>query len=262
MGKNMQLEERDYPILEFDPSPNAVIEPGRNKLDIQIPERCVMTFFGEVAKKFSELPGSRMVGTTRWENGNVQIYAMEYKGREIAFFHTWVGAPVAASLMEFVIAYGGKKFIACGGCGVLDRSIAAGQILIPTTAVRDEGTSYHYLPPSREVVLKQNGVDAIKRTLENHGLEYLECKTWTTDAFYRETLNKVALRKTEGCLSVEMECAALAAVAEFRGVDFAQMLYSGDNLDGDEYDERDWWKNLTVREKLFVLSLEACLEFN
>jgi hypothetical protein len=63
-------------------------------------------------------------------------------------------------------------------------------------------------------------------------------------------------------MCVEMECSALAAVAEFREVEFAQMLYSGDNLDADVYDERDWWNNLSVREKLFVLSLEFCLEYD
>jgi uridine phosphorylase len=98
-------------------------------------------FFGEVVEKFSKLPGVRIVGTTKWETGNANIYAMQYKGVDVAFFHTWVGAPIAAGVMEFVIAYGGKKFIVRGGCGVLDSSIAAGYIIIPTAAVRDEGTS-------------------------------------------------------------------------------------------------------------------------
>ena len=69
----------------------------------------------------------------------------------VALFHPGVGAPLAAGLLEEVIASGCKKFIACGGAGVLDREIAVGHLIVPTAAIRDEGTSYHYLPPGREV---------------------------------------------------------------------------------------------------------------
>jgi uridine phosphorylase len=163
--------------------------------------------------------------------------------------------------MEFLIAYGGRSFVGCGGCGVLDPAIAAGHVLVPTCAVRDEGTSYHYLPPSREVSLSPPSVATIRNVLVRREIPHIECKTWTTDAFFRETKTKVARRRGEGCLAVEMECAALAAVAQFRGVQFAQILYSGDSLgdetDGYAYDERDWWKNLPAREQVFHLALEA-----
>jgi len=68
----------------------------------------------------------------------------------------------------------------------------------------------------------------------------------------------IAYRKEEGCKVVEMECATLAAISEFRGVSFGQLLYSGDILtDFTNYDERNWVDNLTAREKLFYLSLET-----
>lgn len=255
-----KLKSSQYPIVEFDPSHKSVIEPGRNKRDFNFPERCVMTFFGDIVEKYRKIKGTRIVGTTNWETGSVNIYEMDYKGEKIAFFHAWVGAPIAVGVLEFVIAYGVKKIIGCGGCGVLDKSIELGDILVPTSAIRDEGTSYHYLPPSREVHISRNGISAIESVLNRYKLKYKKCKTWTTDAFYRETYNIVELRKSEGCLCVEMECSALSAVAEFRGVTFAQMLYSGDNLDLDVYDERDWQNSISVREKLFLLSLDAVLE--
>ena len=88
---------------------------------------------------------------------------------------------------------------------------------------------------------------------------YVLGKTWTTDAIFRETPAKVQLRRSEGCLTVEMEAAAFFAVAQFRGVIFAQMLYGGDDVSGAEWDARGWNKRISVRERLFWLAAEACL---
>src|SRR5206468_1843151 len=128
-----------------------------------------------------------------------------------------------------------------------------------TSAVRDEGTSYHYLPPAREVAAHPAGVAALAATLERRGVPYALGKTWTTDAPYRETPNKIAARRAEGCLAVEMESAALMAAAEFRGVVLGQALYGGDDLSGAEWDQRDWRSRQAIRENLFWLCAEACL---
>ncbi len=88
---------------------------------------------------------------------------------------------------------------------------------------------------------------------------YLIGKTWTTDGIYRETPAKIAQRKAEGCITVEMEAAAFFAVAQFRGVTFAQILYGGDDVSGDVWDNRDWLSRKSVRERLFWLAVEACL---
>jgi uridine phosphorylase len=188
-----------------------------------------------------------------------RFYEFEQGGKRLAFLHPGVGAPVAAGMLEGAIALGCRKFIACGGAGVLNREIAVGHIVVPDTAVRDEGTSYHYLAPGREAQASPEGVDAIERVLRAHNVPYLVGKTWTTDAPYRETPNKVKMRRAEGCLTVEMEAAAFFAVAQFRGVIFAQMLYGGDDVSGTEWDHRDWNNRTTVREKLFWLAAEACL---
>ena len=129
---------------------------------------------------------------------------------------------------------GSRKFIACGGAGVLDREIAVGHIIVPVSAVRDEGTSYHYLPPAREVEASPAGSQPSSARCRR-GVPYVLGKTWTTDAIFRETPAKVQLRRAEGCLTVEMEAAAFFAVAQFRGVTFAQMLYGGDDVSGAEW---------------------------
>ena len=216
--------KKEFPILEYDDCASAKIEPTPTT-DWRVAEHCVLTVHG----------------TT------------------VSFVHAWVGAPAVAGIMELVIAHGARFIIACGGCGVLDREIELGAVLIPTSAVRDEGTSYHYLPPGREIPIDPDVVRAIGATLRRHGITGTECKTWTTDGFYRETEKKIALRRDEGCLCVEMECSAAAAVAHFRNVKFGQLLYAGDNLDADEHDDREWWKAMSDRERLFQLSLEACV---
>ncbi|HEX6488563.1 MAG TPA: purine-nucleoside phosphorylase, partial [Candidatus Dormibacteraeota bacterium] len=88
-------------------------------------------------------------------------------------------------------------------------------------------------------------------------LPYEVGKTWTTDAPYRETRGKVANRRAEGCLTVEMEAAALIAVARFRGVRLAQVIYAGDSLASEVYDHRGWDKNLSVRENLFWIAADV-----
>jgi len=161
--------------------------------------------------------------------------------------------------MEETAALGCRKYIACGGAGVLRKDIAVGHLIVPTWAVRDEGTSYHYLPASREVQIDPEAVRAICATLDEAGVPYLTGKTWTTDAFYRETKGKVSRRRNEGCLTVEMECASFAATARFRGLAFGQILYGGDDLSGEAWDSRRWQSRADIRQGVFELAVEACL---
>jgi uridine phosphorylase len=253
------MRRRRYPILEFDESPEAVIEPSRTIAPMDAPEHCVICFFQEVIAELRDKHGAREIARDRSEYGEHPLYEIAVEGRRLAIFHPGVGASMAAALFEYPIALGCRKFIGCGSAGVLDRDIAVGHIVVAASAVRDEGTSYHYLPPAREVSASSQAAAAIETVLKTHGCAYVVGKTWTTDAFYRETPAKVRLRKREGCLTVEMEAAALFAVAQFRGVTFGQMLYGGDDVSGIDWDHRGWYSRASVREKLFWLAAEACL---
>ena len=133
-------------------------------------------------------------------------------------------------------------------------------VIVPESAVRDEGTSYHYMLPSREVAAHPEAVAAIERVLARHQVSYLKAKTWTTDGVYRETPGKVKKRRREGCLTVEMEAAAFFAIARFRKVRFGQLLYGGDDVSSEKWDARGWDTRATIREKLFWLAVESVLE--
>jgi uridine phosphorylase len=253
---------QDYPILEFDPSRAAVIEPSKVVGDCDAPQHCVICFFKEVFDKLVAQGTLKTINERRWEDGLHTFHELEVEGRRVAAFHPGVGGPVAAGMLEIAIAMGCTKFIACGGAGVLDRNIAVGRIVVPQVAVRDEGTSYHYLPPGREIEASEAAVGAIEQTLRKHGIDHLLAKTWTTDAPYRETPSKVARRRSEGCVTVEMEAATFFAVARFRGVTLGQMLYAGDDVSGEDWDHRDWADQGSIRESLFWLAVEACLRLS
>ena len=252
--------KQEFPILEFDPSELAVIEPSRVVEPMDVPEHCVVCFFREVVENVAVQRQARIVQGTRWEDGShLAMYEIAHQGKRLAFLHPGVGAPMAAAKLEEAIALGCRKFIACGGCGALERELMVGNLIVPTSAVRDEGVSYHYLAPSREVAPSEVGVTALKETLRAQQVPYRTGKTWTTDAPFRETRPKIDRRRAEGCIAVEMESAAFFAVAQFRRITFAQVLYAGDDVSGDVQQHRDWQAQTSLRESLFWLSAEACL---
>jgi uridine phosphorylase len=255
-----QLDLRgEYPILEFDDASEALLEPAKLIKRKDVPEYAVACFFADVLGGLVERGAARVIAHLRSEIGRNPIYEIEVNGQRLAVFHPGVGAPLAAAFLEEMIALGSRKFMACGGAGVLASEIAVGHPIVVNSAVRDEGTSYHYLPPGREVAADPRGIAALEETLRAAGVEYLIGKTWTTDAVYRETPAKIARRRAEGCICVEMEAAAFCAVACFRGVHFGQLLYGGDDVGGEAWDSRHWETHGSVRERLFWLSAEACL---
>lgn len=250
---------KTYPIIEHDSTREAFIEPSKVIRPRDMPEHCVICFFKEVLDKVIENHNAKLLVENRWEDGAHPVYEIEHNGKRLAFYHPGIGASLSASILEEVIAFGCKKFIACGGSGVLARDIAVGNLIVVSGAIRDEGVSYHYLPPDREVIANTKGINALVSELGKRRIPYHTGKTWTTDAPYRETPKKIAKRKDEGCLTVEMECAGMMAVAQFRDVIFGQVLYSGDDLSGTNWDNRGWQSRKEVRESLFWLCADVCL---
>jgi uridine phosphorylase len=249
----------NVPLLEHDRARIAIIEPSRIIKPIDVAEHCVLCFFQEViAELVREGAQARQVHNAESEAGDYSAYELDYGGRRLAVVHPGVGAPTAAARLERMIALGCRKFVACGGAGVLVGSIGVGNIVVPTAAIRDEGTSYHYLPPAREVTPTRRALAAIEAELRENNHDYVRGKTWTTDAVYRETRPRMARRQNEGCVVVDMEAAAFFAVARFRRVEFAQILYGGDSLAGRRWDPRGWNRH-AMRERLFHLAAQACL---
>jgi len=255
----MSIIKNEFPILEYDTSKKAIIEPNRKNKNHFL-EYCVMTFFKEVLDNYLQNNKYSIIGEYRSEMKSFPIYKVKYGNMNICLIQAVVGSSSIAMMTDFLIGGGVKNIITCGSCGVL-REIPAGDVIIPIKALRDEGASYHYLPPARDIILNKKVIYSIRNVLKRYGINYFECKTWTTDGFYRETKEMVKYRTNEGCNVVEMECATIASIAKFRRIKFGQLLYSGDIiLSNKKYDEREWFNNLNAREKLFYLSMESILE--
>ena len=152
---------------------------------------------------------------------------------------------------------GCKKFIICGGAGALTKDTKVGEIIIPISAIRDEGTSYHYLEPSREIECHKETVEIVVSCLKQMGIPFTTGKTWTSDAIYRETLDMIELRRNEGCITVEMEAAAFFAVSQYYNIPLAQLLYAGDDVSGEVWDSRNWNMQKNIRYNLISSAIEV-----
>lgn len=131
-----------------------------------------------------------------------------------------------------------------------------GEIIIPVSAVRDEGTSYHYLEPSREVKCHKETVEIVILSLKKMGIPFGTGKTWTSVAIYRETSDMIGLRRNEGCITVEMEVVAFFAVAQYYDIPLAQLLYAGDDVSGEMWDSRNWKMQKNIRYNLISTTIE------
>jgi len=249
----------DLPILEFDPDEKGIVQPSKTIGSADAPERGVMCFYLDVIKHVLSVRPSRQLEPVRTPVGDLPVHEIDWDGRKLALLHPGVGAPWVVAHTEEMIARGCRVFVAIGGAGVLDRELVRGHLMVPCCAVRDEGTSFHYAAPSREIAASQQAVDTVETVLREHGVSYTTGKTWTTDAYFRETPSRVARRKAEGCLTVEMEAAALFAVAQFRKVTLAYILFCGDDVSGDEWDRRQGQPGAVSRKRALELAMDACL---
>lgn len=164
----------------------------------------------------------------------VPIYRFTYQGQTLGLFQTTIGGPATTGILEEVWVKGAEKVLLFGTCGGLDADLPADHMVIPTAAYRDEGTSFHYLPPSDYVEIPT--AERLAEIFDELAVPYVKSKTWTTDAIYRETPGKVADRRAEGCGTVEMECASVMAAGQFRGKPVYQFLYTADSLAGSQWD--------------------------
>ena len=247
----------DVPLFEFDSSLTAVINPSIHRQIDGFPTRAVTCWFGNVVRERTH--GLEPVHNVPFEHGDHAIFVVTHKGHEVALISPGVGAPAAVTSLEVLIALGATHIIGCGGAGIVRPGFDVGHVIVPTGAIRDEGTSYHYAPPDVEVVPHASALKAIDDVLTEAGVPHDRGLTWTTDAFFRETPAKVARRRDQGCITVEMEAASMFAASAFRGVVYGQLLYAGDDVSAAEWDHRHWELQASARDRLLDLALDAVI---
>lgn len=227
----------------FDNKSEAKINPKPKENRLKC-DACIITFSNQIEEYVLENFKCEKFAELKFVTGPLQVYKLEYKNKVFAFYKTYMGSPTAVGAIEDATEWlDTNKFVMFGGAGCLNKEIAHGKVMIPTFAYRDEGTSYHYA--KAEDYIKMKNSEIVAKFMNNNGIPYIEGKTWTTDSFYRETINNIEKRKNDGCISVEMECSAMQAVCDFRGLELYYFLTSGDLLDAPIWDERKKENDLT-----------------
>lgn len=247
-------------LEEFDEVKKGVVDVFDIVTPIEgFPEVAVSCFSRLTFERLINQLDAQVIATISMANMETPVYKATYEGVDIALFMAYVGAAGCVGVIEDVFAMGAKKLVLFGTCGVLDANIKDCSIIIPTSALRDEGTSYHYAPASDEILVNPKYKDEFISILKAHGCQYTEGKVWTTDAMYRETRDKVNKRKAAGCICVDMECSAVAALAQFRGKEVFHFFYATDNLDQENWDQRSLANDANIQEKDRIAQL--ALEF-
>jgi len=246
-------------LTQFDENRRAVINPDMAHHPIDaFPETMVSIFSHHLFNAILDFLGGTKIAETHDVDGIWPVYEVSYCGKRFAFYKARLGAPACVGSFEDVVAFGTKRIILLGNCGVLDRNIQDCGIIIPTKAIRDEGTSYHYAPAANLIDVNTKYIPEFKAVCDQFGYPYVEGITWTTDAFYRETPKKIEARKAMGAVCVEMECAVMQAMCNFRDVEFFQFLYAGDSLDHSDWDPRSFscTARLDDKQKIALLAFE------
>lgn len=249
-------------LTEFDKNIKSTFNPDEVAEKIKgFPEVGISCFSNDLIEKLIKSFDYEIITYLNNSNENVPVYKINYKGVEIAIYMSRVGAPACTVNYEEIIAMGLKKLVLFGTCGVLKKEIDDLAIIVPTHAIRDEGTSYHYKEASDEIEVNKKYKPVFEQILKEHNYSFVEGKTWTTDAPYRETVDKVIKRREQGCVCVEMECASMFAVSEFRNSDLFQFFYAADNLDSPNWDKRSLANEsmLSDKEKVALLALELAV---
>ena len=246
-------------LEEYDENINSTFDPYEVENVIEnFPKIGVTCFSKNLFDQLISEFDSEEIALSSNGNGKLPVYKINYEGKDIALFMSRVGASACVVQYEELFAMGLEKIVVFGTCGVLDKSIDDLAIIIPNAAIRDEGTSYHYLKSAREIEVNPKYQKEFINLLKKHNYSYVTGKVWTTDAPYRETRNKVLKRKEEGCLCVDMECSAITALAQFRNKEIFQFFYAADNLDSAKWDKRSLGSNekLSDKEKIGLLAIE------
>ena len=251
----MLLEEFENVPAVIEPTDRSLISGG------EICDTIILSFNGEILERVKQIDGVYEGGYLTNLNGKLPWYIYEKDGSKVAVAMALIGAPMVVGLLEELKARGFKNFIVLGSCGVLDQSIQADKIILPSSALRDEGTSYHYAPASDEIAYDETLLLTMENALNKSGIEHIRTKVWTTDAFYRETAAKVKRRLEAGAKVVDMESSAIMAWAQYRQANVYQFFYTADYVDhhNHEWDARHEERKTDVMT-FFEIAVSIALE--
>jgi hypothetical protein len=210
--------------------PDAIIQPRRGRNSPQLGPLAILAAAGPDVEMLC-----RVLGFNADEGRPLHIsrlYAASVRYPRTCLAGPVVGAPYAVMLAETLIAWGARQIVFLGWCGAISQAVEIGDMVVPTSALIDEGTSRHYLPDIRESAPAAALVEHVSGICASDGLVVHKGPVWTTDAPFRETRAKVLAYQSRGVLAVEMEASSLFSLGAFRLADVAALLVASDDLSG------------------------------
>jgi uridine phosphorylase len=196
------------------------------------PDAVILCYSRSLLEYFVETYGGREIDRYYGD-----LYVFEETDFEVGVLGNFgIGAPTTAMVMEDLIADGAEAFLSVGWAGCLDESVAMGEFVVCEGAIRDEGTSHHYVEAEKYARPSESVVATIRRALREREEPFHVGPSWTTDAVYQETRAEVERYADEGVLTVEMEAATVFTVAAYRGVEAGAMFVVSDYLGPSEWD--------------------------
>ena len=245
MPVNTNARATTLPILDHPLHAPSVFTPGSLMDDVRrargipegtVPACCILEFDGDltdwlvhegVAKPFAP-----------WACFHTTMFTLELEGVQCGIIPRTIGGPYAVLIAEQLAAAGTQLIIGLTSAGRVSPELPVPCLLVVTSAIRDEGTSYHYLPAQREVECPTLVAGIFEQELRETGRTVRTGKVWTTDAPYRETKEQLLCWANEGVLAVEMQAASLFAFGAARGVAVASvaMISNAVDHDGPQFD--------------------------
>lgn len=206
---------------------NLATSHGLNPDNLRVPKDTILSLSVGVTQRLIERTGAKQV---EWIYRARPFYIGETEGTKIGIIWAAPGAPLATHVMEDLVACGATRFTGIGLLASIQTSVGVGDIVIPSSAVRDEGTSYHYLPREVAATATKSMLQRLRNSSERLGIEASVGPVWTTDAPYRETHSKIEHFRRNGVLGVDMETSAIFSLALYRRVAAANLLIASGTL--------------------------------
>ena len=193
----------------------AAVRESRNLATASVPPLCVLDFDGDLT---DWLIGRKLVEPyAAWACFHTTMYLLESEGVSCGIVARSIGGPYSVLIAEQLHVSGARLILGLTSAGRVSPRLPLPSYVIPSCAVRDEGTSFHYLPPDERVfapTLLLNGL--LEEEVSLLGITVAQGCVWTTDAPYRETKSQLARHSADGVLAVDMQTASLFAFATAR----------------------------------------------
>lgn len=230
------LADKDFGQASAFIPENLLREARRQKglADRAVPEVCVLDPDGDIVRQMSAV--GRAVSDPDWACYHTELYHLTHDGLELGIVPCAVGASFAVLVAEQLFASGCQLLISMTSSGQLLELRSPPYFILIDKALRDEGTSYHYLPPTEFCSAAASLIEELNGAFGDLRVPVERGGTWTTDAPFRETPTAIATMKSKGLLAVEMEAAALYAFAEARDkpvICFAHVTNQMARVEGD-----------------------------